>query len=109
MITKFLLIVELGTITIRLSPVRMRVLRRPISTTSPHVFSPWISMRSPIRKGWSITSMTPLTIFESVSWAASETASPPIPRVASKAVMLTPKRSKISRELTSKTIICPVR
>jgi hypothetical protein len=40
LITKFLLMVEFGTITIRLSPVRMRVLRRPISTTSPQVFSP---------------------------------------------------------------------
>ncbi len=90
-----------GTITMRLSGVRILVARRPISITSPH--APYScgadhsSTRSPTLKGRSTISSTPAMRFDSVSLAASESASPATPAPASSGVTWTPIVSSATR------------
>ncbi len=79
---------ELGTITMRLSRVRMLVVRIPMVVTSPQVPSPAISMRSPTRNGWSIKMINPAIISSIVSRAASECAKPPSPNAATMPVIV---------------------
>ena len=77
--------VELGMVTRCPSRVRMRVERRPTSSTTPSN-SP-IFIRSPIWKGRSAKMVTEPKRFFRASWAASANASPPRPSPASSAPM----------------------
>ena len=97
---------ELGTITMRLSRVRTRELRKPISITSPHVSRSWISIRSPMRKGRSSIITNPLMVSANVAWAASAIASDPIPSVATSPLTFT---SKWLRNMIRVTMVKTIR
>ncbi len=75
----------------RLSRVRIRVLLKPMSTTSPQVSRSNNSILSPIRQGRSSMIIKPLMVSSSVFWAARATAREPMPRVVTIAVISTSK------------------
>ena len=78
--TTMLAIVELGTLTSVFSKVRMRVERKPISSTTPSN-SP-VLIQSPTVKGRSTRIMMEPKTLAMVSLAAMATAMPPMPSEA---------------------------
>ncbi len=71
-----------GKVTSVRSSVRTREERMPMLSTVPTTFSIWT--RSPTRNGWSTPIATEPNRFSTVFWAASASATPPMPRPASR-------------------------